>query len=198
MASDGDMMTLVTSASRGDDVALSSLLGQLVPDLRGFLRRRMGAELAARESSSDLVQSVCREVLQRLADERLEHRSAAEFKQWLYNAAIFKLRNRLKYWGAARRDPGQEAPPADDSNTAFHSLRTPSQEASLQEQYSRLEAAIERLPPEQRRVVVLAKLEGRSHREIAAELGISEGHSRVLLARGLARLASLCDDDAGG
>lgn len=159
----------------------------------------MGKALLAHESSGDLVQSVCREVLERIADERLEYRSTAEFKQWLYNAAIFKIRNRVKYWAAARRNPAVEPAPGDVSRwqLLLASLRSPSQEAILGEGLARLEAALASLPKEQQRIIVMARLDGRSHKEIAAEFGITESHSRVLLARGLARLARVLDRGTG-
>lgn len=188
---------LVTRASQGDRAAVLALLEEHLPGLRAFLRRRMGPALAARESAVDLVQSVCREVLERLSDERLEYRGAAEFKQWLYNAAMFKLRNRFKYWDAQRRDADEQPFTLDRSTSAalLRSLWTPSEAASLNEELARFEAALAQLTEPQQRVIVLAKLEGRAHGEIAAQLGITEGHSRVLLARGLARLARLARDD---
>jgi len=175
-----------------------ALLEEHLPGLRGFLRQHMGRQLLAHESSADLVQSVCREVLERLAAERIEYRGDAEFRQWLYNAAMFKIRNRLKYWGAARRDPRQEAPlDATQSAALFQSLWTPSQAVSMEEGLARFQAALARLPAEQQQVIVLAKLEGLSHRAIGERLGVTESHSRVLLTRGLARLARLLDQDQG-
>jgi RNA polymerase sigma-70 factor (ECF subfamily) len=196
MTSPQPPLPLVSRASQGDPQAILQLLEQHLPELRGFLHRHMGRELLAHESSADLVQSVCREVLERLADERVQYRTAAEFKQWLYNAAMFKIRNRLKYWGAARRDAHQEVPVVDasQSQALFQSLWTPSQAASLKENLARFESALARLPGEQQQVIVLSKLEGRSHKEIAEQLGITESHSRVLLTRGLARLARLRDE----
>jgi RNA polymerase sigma-70 factor (ECF subfamily) len=198
MASTWDPL-LVTRASQGDPGAIVALLEAHLPGLRGFLRRRMGRELAARESSADLVQSVCREVLERLADERLEYRGIAEFKQWLYNAAMFKLRNRFKYWDAQRRHADEQPLPADAAaSAALHrSPWTSSEAASLNEELVRFQAALAQLPAAQQQVIVLAKLEGRTHAEIATRLGISASHSRVLLARGLARLARLRDQGPG-
>jgi RNA polymerase sigma factor (sigma-70 family) len=199
MESPRDPLPRVGGAGQGDQAALLQLLEQHLPELRGFLHRHMGRELLGRESSADLVQSVCREVLERLAEERVQYRSPAEFKQWLYNAAMFKIRNRLKYWGAARRDGRQELPAADasQSEALFQTLWTPSQSASLKEGLARFEAALARLPAEQRQVIVQSRLEGRSHKEIAEQLGITESHSRVLLTRGLARLARLRDEQDG-
>ena len=47
----------------GKDPPLEALLAAYLPELQGYLRRRSQGLVAARESSSDLVQSVCREIL---------------------------------------------------------------------------------------------------------------------------------------
>ena len=53
---------------------MEALLERLLPDLQRYVKRNVGDLLAAKESSSDLVQSVCRELLERLGSERFEYR----------------------------------------------------------------------------------------------------------------------------
>lgn len=57
-----------------------------------------------------------------------------------------------------------------------------------------LEAALARLPDEQRTVVVLKVIEGYSHEEIAELLGIRRNASEVRLHRALARLRTTLED----
>ncbi len=59
----------------------------------------------------------------------------------------------------------------------------------------RLEAAVSTLPDQLRAVLVLKEIEGYAHAEIAELLGISEGASRVRLARALKRLRSELEED---
>ncbi len=195
-----DTRELVTDASRGDAHAIEELLARFLPDLRRHLERNAGALVAAKESSSDLAQSVCREVLERLGSERLEYRGEAEFKQWLYNAATFKIRARHRFYLAAARDAGREVAisrPADSDSSAsdrfeeLSSQGTPSQAVAMQEEIERLRQALAKLPENYRQVIQCAYVDGLSHKEIAGTLGISEANSRVLLSRALARLASL-------
>jgi RNA polymerase sigma-70 factor (ECF subfamily) len=68
---------------------------------------------------------------------------------------------------------------------------SPSQDAIARERAESIVAAIAKLPAEFRRVVEMSRFEGKSHAEIAKELGISEVNSRQLLSRALARLTSL-------
>jgi RNA polymerase sigma-70 factor (ECF subfamily) len=188
--------TATETTGSGDRADLREQLEQHLPGLRRFLHHRMGRVLAAREDSVDLVQSVCREVLQQLHDARLHHHGDAEFRQWLYNAAVFKLRDRIKYWDAARR---RTTPVGGDQLDAEHPvlgvLCTPSQEVSLQENLRRLQQALDGLPPQQRQIIVWAHIDNLSHRDIAERLHVTESHSRVLLARALARLARMRDSD---
>ena len=58
-----------------------------------------------------------------------------------------------------------------------------------------LEAALRRLPPQERTVIELAYYEDRSQREIAANLGVPLGTVKGWTRRGLNRLATLLGDE---
>lgn len=191
-----DPRQLVESASRGDAAAVESLLERYLPGLERYARRHAGDLVVAKESGADLVQSVCRELLDRLGSERFEYRGEAEFKQWLYQAALLKIRNRRRYYLADRRDAGREVAFDPEQRRSredafFRTLSSPSRQAMLHEELERVRAVFGELPESYRRVITLAHVEERPHREIAEILGITEAHSRVLLSRALARLATL-------
>lgn len=191
MTTEGDeTREMVERAERGEAAAVDALLARHWDGLAAFLRRRAGAGLMAQESGSDLAQSVCREVLERLRDGRFDYRGEAPFKQWLYQAALLKLRDRRDFHGAARRDAGRRVGESAAEGVAGPDP-TPSQDAVARERAEQIVAAIAKLPPEWRRVVELARFEGKSHAEIAALLGISVEASRQTLSRALARLSAL-------
>ena len=186
---------LAARASRGDMSAVEGLLERHLAGLVGYLRKR-AADLAPKESAADIAQSACREVLSDLASGRVEYRGDGEFRAWLYEAALFKLRNRRRYWSAERRDKGREqAVGARRSKPDLEALaggaRTPSREAAAREEAERLAALIGELPERYGEVVRLARIEGLTHAEIAERLGVSEVTSRKLLSRALARLGTL-------
>ena len=110
---------------------LSALLGEHLPGLRGYLNKHASSLLLARESAEDLAQSACREVVRQVQEGRLELRSDAEFKQWLYQAGLHKLQDRAKYHLAGKRDLRREVrqvAPLDSEDAGFEpaSSATPS------------------------------------------------------------------------
>jgi RNA polymerase sigma factor (sigma-70 family) len=152
----------------------------------------------AHEESTDLVQSVCREILQH--NTRFAHGGESGFRSWLYRTAVRKIADRHDYYRAGRRDSAREkAVPADDDLADHYAtLCTPSRVAAAREQQGRLEAAFDRLTELQREVVLGARMLGLSHAELATRLSRSEGAVRTLLCRALARLTELIADDSDG
>src|SRR5882672_10317441 len=191
-----DPRSLVDSASRGDAMAVATLLERYLPGLNAFVRLRAGPLLRARESSSDLVQSVCREVLEHV--DRFQYRSEGLFKQWLFTTAARKIADRADYVQAQRRDVRREvaldAASASSSSPdawladAFRSLVTPSRELIARDELVATERALLELPDDHREVIVLARVVGLSAREIGESMNRSESAVRSLLHRALADL----------
>jgi len=188
--------TMVEAAIHGDAAAIEALLVQHLPHLQRYLGKNVGKLVAGKESLSDLVQSVCREALERAADGRFELRGEGEFVQWLYKAAMMKILNRHRYWSAGRRDAG-EVPIGEDRTEGGDGVPvpgtdpTPSEGAIRTEELDAFATAFGQLDPEQQAILVLAHVEGLPHEAIGERLGISPAHSRTKLSRTLARLAKL-------
>jgi RNA polymerase sigma-70 factor (ECF subfamily) len=195
---------LAQRAAAGDRRAVELLIERYLPSLRAFVRLRSDARLRARESSSDVVQSVCREVLEHA--DRFRYPSEGAFKRWLFTTAQRKLVNHAKYHLAEKRDAGLEVriEPGGGSGersgaehllACYSSFSTPSLHAEAHEELERIEAAFAKLPEEYREVITLAHVVGLSRAEIAEEMGRSEGAVRVLLFRALARVSSLLEPE---
>lgn len=182
---------MVERASRNDRDALEALLVQHLPGVEGYLRLRMGALLRAKESASDLVQSLCREVLGDLS--RFEYRGEAAFRHWLYAQARHKLIDHHRHLSADKRDPGREAQGKEDGGAellaCYGTLCTPSRDLSAREAIARIERAFDALPEDYKEAITLHRMVGLSHAEIAAHMDRSEGAVRNLVYRGLAQLA---------
>mgnify|MGYP001597621681 CR=1 FL=1 len=170
------------------------LLERHLPDLENYVRRNMGAALSQRESCSDLVQSICREVLQ--GQQRYRFEGEAAFRKWLLQVALRKLIDRRRFYGARKREnPAREAdfPSAwrmDELAKLAKTLASPSAEAMLREDVGRLGHALERLSDADREIIRKVHLDGLTHGDVAARLGCTEEQSRGRLFLALARLAT--------
>ncbi len=185
-----EIEALTREAAAGDRDALERLLTVYLPSLRAFVRSRLGRVVRERESSSDVAQSVCREVLQQA--ETFQFASEGAFKRWLFRMALRKLSRRRDYLLAEKRDALRDQRHSESDKMlghAYASFGTPSQHAMAREGIERIESALEKLSPEHREVIVLTRFVGMSHGEIAEELGKSEVAVRMLLHRALANLA---------
>ena len=183
---------LAERAARGDGEAVDALVTLHLPSLRAYVRAHMGAALRARESCSDLVQSVCRELLTH--QERFQHPGEEAFRAWLFTTARRKIANRARDLEAARRDPSREAAGGFDETAlglAYARFTSPTGVVLRAEDLERLEGALERLNEDQREVLTLAYMAGLSRAEIGRQTGRSEEAVRALLHRATARLAIL-------
>ena len=177
---------------------MAELFARHLPDLAAYVRRRSDPLVAAKEAVDDLVQSVCREVVEH--EDRFRHDSEEGFRRWLFRTAERKIIDRYRYYTAGRRDSSREQRPHPDGPhdpAALGRLAglsvTPSMDAVAREELGRIERAFGALPETYRLVIVLSRFERLSHAEIADRLGRSEGAVRNLLYRGLAALAAALD-----
>ena len=178
----------------GDREALERLLVRYLGPLRGFVRLNCGPLVRAKESCSDLVQSVCREALLDL--DKFEYRGEAAFRHWLFQRAHRKILRRNQFFKREKRDVRRETPsPGGDNSVAeadlldaYGLLCTPSMQVAGREAIERIESAVDQLPEAQREAVLLHRMVGMEYAEIAAQTGKSEGAIRTNVYRGLAHL----------
>lgn len=180
----------------GDPGAVDELLNAHLPDLRTFVRLRAGPFLRDYESSSDLVQSVCREILTQR--ERFQYPGEEGFRRWLYTTVVRKISKRADHHRAQCRDVGRNVPLAEESKggsllDSYRRFASPSADMQAGEEIKRIEEAFDQLPDDYREVVTLARIAGLPHKEIAERMGRSEGSVRMLLFRALERLSELLD-----
>jgi RNA polymerase sigma-70 factor (ECF subfamily) len=146
------------------------------------LRRYAASLLRNREGADDLVH----DCLVRALDKLHTRRDDADVRAWLFaimhNLFISQLRRQ-------RSRPVGES--LDETHETAMSLR-PDQENNLQ--FRDLVAALNRLPVEQRSVVLLVTVEDLSYAEAASVLGIPVGTVMSRLARGRERLRQMTDE----
>ncbi len=183
------------SGDHAHAASLEALLERHLGELQAYVRKNMDAALARRESSADLVQSICREAL--LSKDQYEYRGDAAFRQWLLQMALRKLIDRRRFYRARKRE-GVERALAVSSHFELDQLArlartlgaSPSSEASLREELSVLASALEQLADHDRAIIRMIHLDGLTHADVAERLGCSVPQSRGRLFLALARLSA--------
>ena len=192
---------LVELAQDGDESALNRLCSVYGPRVLWIIRLRMGRELRSKLESIDVVQDVLMSALKDLGD--FKYKTQGDFLRWLSRIAENRLRGYLQRLHANKRDIRKEVrfdgyrPTAEDSVVAaLHAIvtTTPSAIMSKREDLDKLAKAIDKLKPEYRQVIVLARIEGLSYKEIGDQLGKSSEAVRKLVARALEELVSIFEN----
>jgi RNA polymerase sigma-70 factor (ECF subfamily) len=164
-------------------VNTSGVLSQIEACVPALRRYAVGL-LRSRDEADDLVHDCLVRALDKLHTRRDEN----DIRTWLFtilhNLFISQMRRR-------RLRPVPEA--LDEIPESVHSQR-PAQEDGLQ--WRDLLRDLERLPEEQRSVVLLVSVEDLSYAETAAVLGVPIGTVMSRLARGRERLRQLSSADA--
>jgi RNA polymerase sigma-70 factor (ECF subfamily) len=182
-------------AAPGDERHLDAVVARYLPRLHAYVRLHMSGPLRAREASVDVVQSICREVLEER--ENFVYQGEGQLVSWLLTAAMNKLRERARFAGRQKRDVRRETPEDLVDPALYASLVTPSRDAIGREEIERLERALSRLPDDYREVVILARIVGLPHADISAHMGRTGSSTRNLLGRALTKLVEEIDRDGG-
>lgn len=166
---------LMRAGLRGDSDAYHRLLSELTPALRGVVKRALGSSMLSGEDVEDVVQ----ETLLALHLKRHTWDERQSLLPWVKAIARNKMVDSLR-----RRGSNRTHLPIDDfSETLGDGKRTTDGET--------LDAtnAIGRLNGRDREIVVAMSVKGSSAREVAHQLGMTEGAVRVALHRALRSLA---------
>lgn len=188
-----DSCDLLRRSQTGDQEALHALLVRHYPALLAFARFRMNPLLRAHASTEDLVQSTCRELLQRA--EGFDYRGEEAFRAWLFKALLHKLQNHERHLLAQKRDVRRNKVLSDDSALAafYSSTLCPEGELLAVERIQALERALDSLPEHYREVISLSRFARLSRAAVAEAMGRSEDSVRSLLTRALVALAGALD-----
>ena len=171
--------------------------------LRLLARMQLDGRLRAKLDPDDVVQTALLQAHKNL--HQFRGASEAELVGWLRTILANALAGALRQFVTEGRDVGRERSleaRLEESAARLESLlaadqSSPSQQASRQEELLRLATALARLPDDQRRVVELHHLKGRTVAEIAAEVGRSKSAVTGLLFRGVKRLRELLQEKGG-
>jgi RNA polymerase sigma-70 factor (ECF subfamily) len=172
-------------------------LGQALEACRGYLlliaQRELGPELQAKGGASDLVQETLLDAVRDFA--RFQGKSEDELLHWLRRLLLNNLADFARqYRETGKRQIEREVRLEGGDSSAERgaglaaSLPSPSTDVRAGEQAEAIRRAVERLPEDYRRVIVLRYQEERSFEEIADLLGLTANAARKLLLRAVERV----------
>jgi RNA polymerase sigma-70 factor (ECF subfamily) len=174
---------LISRCATGDESACAELVGE---------HQRMVFHLALhmlgdREEALDLSQDVFLNVFRTIG----RFRGQSALRTWIYRIVINQARNRQRWWKRRHRsdqvsledrlETDGTLPPASD-------VAGPDQMLGQKELAARVWRALDRLPFDQRTVMILREIDGLSYDEIAFSLGVAVGTVKSRLTRARAAL----------
>ncbi len=192
-ASGADRM--IAAARGGDREVLGALLESYRDYLRVLARVELGRDVKAKFDASDVVQEAFLDAHRQFPAFRGDSR--AQFTRWLREILAGTMANLVRrYLGTRARDPRleQRLRSAVDRSVdgmdrlAANSGGTPSQQAMRAERVLGVAAALEELPDDYRRVIILRHIDGLPFAEVAAHLGRSVDAVEKLWVRGVTAL----------
>lgn len=169
---------IVQRCALGDEDAY----GELVSEHQRMVYQLALHLLGDHNEALDLSQEVFLRVFRTI--QRFRGQSA--LRTWIYRIVVNQARNRLRWW--RRRYRAQQVsleehvrshgdPPAKDNGAS------PERALGRKELATRIWAALDDLPFEQRTAIVLREVDGMSYDEIAYSLGVAVGTVKSRLAR---------------
>jgi RNA polymerase sigma-70 factor (ECF subfamily) len=162
----------------GDEAACN----RLVTDHQRMVYQLSLHLLSDQQEALDLSQEVFLRVFRTLG----QFRGQSALRTWIYRVVVTQASNRRRWW--RRRHQSQQV--ALDEHVAVHGdlpdlrpIGKPDQAAEQQETARHVWAALDRLPFDQRAILVLREIDGMSYDEIAMSMNVAVGTVKSRLAR---------------
>src|SRR5262245_24819640 len=167
-----DFLT-IQRAIAGDERALRSLWSQHAPHVDAVVRRLVG--------DADVAEDIAQEVWIQIFRALPSYRGESQFGTWAHRIAVNRTLNALR---RTRRLTKIETDMEEETVVVEHG----SERAMLAHS---IEVAAAQFSPGARTVFLMHDVEGYTHEEIAAELGITAGGSKSQLFKARAKLRRL-------
>ena len=192
---------LIERVRNRDSNALGEFITARRHQLLAYIERRLGPGLRKKVESEYMLQELSAEAVRSLPVIDLTERDPFGWLCQLAERRIVDAHRR--FFSSQKRDAGRElsidAPAHGDSeggglvNLLIASMTTASQAFSRDVKQMRLMAAMSALPEEAREALRLRYIENLPSKEIAQQLGKTDGAVRVLLTRSLSKLQQLLE-----
>ena len=193
---DSNTRQLVAFAKNGNELALNQLCSIYAERVKWMVRIRMNKKMRSKLESMDLVQEVLINALSGLGE--FTYQNEGDFVRWLSKIAENAFYDNVDRLYTGKRNIRNEVRLDDFKSTTAGRFKgipgpidatTPSAIMSKREDLARLEKAIDKLKPKYREVILLAKIEQLSYRQIGEKLGVSAAAVKMLVSRAIVELA---------
>jgi RNA polymerase sigma-70 factor (ECF subfamily) len=172
---------LVRAIQAGDMAAFDQMVVKHKDKLFNMVYWLLGDYQEANDCSQEIFIKVFKSIK--------KFRSESSFSTWLYRIAINTCKNRLKssaYRWKKKTVPLENPESSKDGNLSYkihNDSPSPANELEKKERLMMIQKAINALPQEQNRVVVLRDIQGLSYQEIVDVTGLNLGTVKSRLAR---------------
>jgi RNA polymerase sigma-70 factor, ECF subfamily len=178
---------LLRRARAGDAEALNDLFRRHLPPLRRWARGRLPRWTRDLRDTEDLVQETLAQTLRRI--DVFEPRHEGALQAYLRQALVNRIRDEVR-----RLNRYPAAATLEDSDRFADPAASPLEEAIGKEALERYEAAMGRLKPEERELIIARVEMQQSYQQIASTHGkASPDAARMAVTRALVRLAEEMD-----
>jgi RNA polymerase sigma-70 factor (ECF subfamily) len=177
-----DRDSLLIKKIQGGDMAA---FDQLVIKHKDKLFNMVYWFLGDYQEANDCAQEIFIKVFKGIKRFRFE----SSFSTWLYRIAINTCRNRIKssaYRWKMRTVPLENPDSSKEGNRSYeiqNGSPSPANELEKKERMMRIQKAVNSLPQEQNRIIVLRDIQGLSYQEISDITGLKLGTVKSRLAR---------------
>lgn len=177
----------IAAAQNGDAAATAAVAEEARQYARQFAAKKGLGDLADRVDQSDVAQEVAIAAMSNI--KAFEGTTLGKWYGWLEKIATNALLTANRRHTRIRRDVSREEPIPEQVPHQLLDDETPSICAMTNERWQRLHAAIERLPPDERQIVVMRYFSQLTMEQIAETIGgISASEVKNVLARAIYKL----------
>jgi len=182
----------------GEMSVLAEVFGYYRPKLRQMVNLRIGSQLAARIDPSDVLQETYLEATRKI--QAYAQDPQVSLFVWLRGLTWDRLSSlQREHLGTQRRAAQRELQLSEHSSVMLAKRLlggiTPSGALVNIELRNRVRGALDRLPSQDREVILMRHFEGMSNSEVAETLGLSHSAATMRHGRALARLRDALQSD---
>ncbi|MBN1418659.1 MAG: sigma-70 family RNA polymerase sigma factor [Planctomycetes bacterium] len=186
MTRDRATQRLVESARKGDEAAFAELASRFGARIDALIGARLRTPLRERLEPDDIKQEILMRAFRSLST--FMWTDEGSFMRWIAGIAEHVILREQERFRIRKFLPFEGEIAVEDVS--------PSRRMRREERFERLEAAIARLSPDHREVILLARIERIPGKEIARRMGRTPAAVAQLLARALKKLRKEFGDTA--